>query len=592
MIKSILISLVFFFCSSTVFAGTYYISPTGSNSANGLSEGAAWQTFVYAMVKLVAGDTLILLDGTYTEQLNVTVSGTSGSPVTFAAKNRGLAVIQPATDGSAIRVYSSPTSIKSYIAFDGFTARGKGEYPAIILDSQDNSTEAQMTHHITIRNSSAFGSGYSTEVHTWSIGRTRDSLVEDSWAYGLGRKSLQLYGCLRITVRRVVVRYDYWLGNKPNDPRVGFAAYNSKDGLYENIIVLDMAPDPAGVTSASKAGFAIEGNVTSTVLILGASGNGFYGILSLDNYGNGVYSSGISGGENNNNTIKDFIAWNNTSNELQLQTQSSYNTISYGTMGKSRLSGGIAFYNSSVTNNTISNSFITLNLLFGTNTGAGGANNTLINNSITNNGSGSTVEASYAPTLNYLVQPIMVTGHERGGTMVNRYVDGVLTSTPLWPWPNESLIRSQMCNSADLVTSHRVDANGTGWVPAWCASGKTLTDYVWGYLGNTVPPFNLIATPTSDTTVNLTWSPNTANANITGYKVYVGTSPGTFNFAGYAGGKNVGLATSETISGMTYGTLYYVTVTAVDSIKGVSGYLYETPVRTIPKPPTELTVVR
>ncbi|MDO8971017.1 MAG: hypothetical protein Q7U74_10045, partial [Saprospiraceae bacterium] len=192
------------------------------------------------MGKLVAGDTLILLDGTYTEQLNVTVSGANGNPITFAAKNRGLAVIQPATAGSAIQVSSSPTNVKSYITFDGLTARGNGEYPAINLDSRDNSTEAQMTHHITVKNCSAFGSGYSTEVHTWSIGRTRDSLVEDSWAYGLGRKSMQLYGCLRITVRRVVVRYDYWLGDKPNDPRIGFAVYNSKDGLYENIIVLDV----------------------------------------------------------------------------------------------------------------------------------------------------------------------------------------------------------------------------------------------------------------------------------------------------------------------------------------------------------------
>ncbi|MDO8971016.1 MAG: hypothetical protein Q7U74_10040, partial [Saprospiraceae bacterium] len=102
-------------------------------------------------------------------------------------------------------------------------------------------------------------------------------------------------------------------------------------------------------------------------------------------------------------------------------------------------------------------------------------------------------EASYAPTLNYLVKPTMVAGHERGGTMVNRYVDGVLTTTPLWPWPNEDLIRSQMCNSADLVTAHRVASNGRGWEPAWCASGKALTKYVWEYLGKSIPS-NMYAT--------------------------------------------------------------------------------------------------
>ena len=63
--------------------------------------------------------------------------------------------------------------------------------------------------------------------------RVRDSLFEDVWAYGFGRKAVQIYGSIRINVRRMIARYDFWDGAeyKPNDPRIGFAIYNSRDGI-------------------------------------------------------------------------------------------------------------------------------------------------------------------------------------------------------------------------------------------------------------------------------------------------------------------------------------------------------------------------
>jgi hypothetical protein len=106
----------------------------------------------------------------------------------------------------------------------------------------------------------------------------------------------------------------------------------------------------------------------------------------------------------------------------------------------------------------------------------------------------------------------------------------------------------------------------------FCAPGQTLTNYIWGSLGNIVPPFNLKGVPASNTAITLTWSANTANPGITGYKIYVGTSPGNYN----VGVNNVGLVTTTTISGLNSSTVYYVTVTAVDSNTSTeSGYSYE-----------------
>src|SRR5262245_6876764 len=50
-------------------ANTYYISPNtslASDSNPGTSTSAPWATFAFAIPRLFAGDTLILLDGTYT----------------------------------------------------------------------------------------------------------------------------------------------------------------------------------------------------------------------------------------------------------------------------------------------------------------------------------------------------------------------------------------------------------------------------------------------------------------------------------------------------------------------------------------------
>ena len=74
-------------------------------------------------------------------------------------------------------------------------------------------------------------------------------------------------------------------------------------------------------------------------------------------------------------------------------------------------------------------------------------------------------------------------GANYGATVVNRYgADGTrwgeagyntLTSTPLWPMPNQATIKAQLCN---------------GVTRGWCGTNSTLTQYVWGLLGNGLPP--------------------------------------------------------------------------------------------------------
>lgn len=477
------------FTTKISMAANYYISPNGVDENNGLSENFPINTFVKAYTLLTPGDNLILLDGTYHQQLNPPLSGSIGAPITFKAKNKGRAIIEMSSDGSAISVYSSTSYTRSYLVFDGLIARGHGEYPAININSADNVTEEQMTNNITVKNTGAFGSVNLTNGMVISLGNNlRDSLFEDIWAYGFGRKALQIFGSFNITVRRAVIRYDYWDGSsyKPNDPRTSFSGYNTMDSIFENIIAIDSAPTPPN-RSADRAAFTASGNLTPAI-VSGSARNKYLGLLSLNNYGNGIEVNGGSGGPNTDLFFKNLIFWDTQYYGVNIQGNDQGSIFSNITTGSSGASGFRInpSPNYPITNESILNCFSTGNNGYGFYYPETSVdefmNNTAISNSI-----GSSIEPMYAPTMTYLVNPQTVQGHERGAKILNRYIDGVLTNDSLWPWPNEDLIKQHMCNVNDLATVGRISENGEGWAPQWCQSGKTLTRYIWEYLGNPCP---------------------------------------------------------------------------------------------------------
>ena len=476
------------FTVSVTTAGFYFVAPSGDDTTGQGTIDAPWRTFSKSYTVLHTGDTVILLDGTYNEQLSPTVSGQAGAPITFRSKNSGKAIIQMTSPGAAIRVYSDTTHTRGYLTFDGLIARGNGENPAIQISSGDNVTEEQMTNNIIVRNTGAFGSANLNNVVVFSLGNNlRDSLCEDVWAYGFGRKALQVFGCMRVTVRRAVLRYDYWDGSgyKPNDPRVTFSGYNTIDSVFENIIALDSAPTPPG-RSADRAAFVSSGNETPAI-ITGSARNKYLGLLALNNFGNGLEVNGGSGDSTHDNVFKDMILWESKSYGSNIQSNDKQSTFSNMTIGYSGLTGfRINQYPQyPIVDERITYSFSTHNL-YGFSYSSASVS-LFNNNSATFNANGGSVEPQYAPTMEYLVRPLQVSGHERGGTMYYRYVDGALTDVPLWPWPNEDLIKQCMCDPDDLSAVGRVASNGAGWEPKWSQTGKTLTQYVWEYLGNTIP---------------------------------------------------------------------------------------------------------
>ena len=72
----------------------------------------------------------------------------------------------------------------------------------------------------------------------------------------------------------------------------------------------------------------------------------------------------------------------------------------------------------------------------------------------------------------------------------------------------------------------------------------------------------------------LAWNAPSTGATPSGYRVYYGTAPGTYQQPA-GSGINVGKNTSYTVTGLSYGTRYYFAVTAFDSSGNESLYSNE-----------------
>src|SRR3990172_8865105 len=87
----------------------------------------------------------------------------------------------------------------------------------------------------------------------------------------------------------------------------------------------------------------------------------------------------------------------------------------------------------------------------------------------------------------------------------------------------------------------------------------------------------------SATVSTLAWDPN-PEPDVAGYKVHVGTSPGT-----YTQTIDVGHVTTFTVPGLLAGETYYFALTAYDIFANESGLSGQVST-TIPKPPEPTTV--
>jgi len=492
----IIVFVMFLIFVSISFAATYYISPSGSNSASGTVEAQPWRSFSYAFGRMSAGDELILLDGTYSEAAATGYinwndgsapnsaqppSGTGLSSSTVVrAKNPGSVLVDGAGRDGLLLGRSSRKD--SYIKIRGIRFEGGGQL--------------YNTSYITIKEC-GFHSEQQSGSSVFGIG-TNDhnngniyNLIEDCWVWGKERVIAINYRSSYNVWRRVVIRGD-GCGSASctgsGNPNVGFTVYGSSNNSIQNLIVVDRIL--GGGTN--YADFATAEPTRENLL----GPNEWLGCLSLHSEDGGFYFEGQNISDYTH-TLRNIVAWDSGRANVNIGTALNL-TLENVTAGISGAGLDGIRVAPTVTGGTLRN-IISYNAgRYGVNSsvqpsysdvyGAGTSYNQsscstgcLTTNPL-NDGTpqsikypvrieeGSPLKGSGAFGADYganIVKMYGINGSRYGETEYN-----TLTNTNLWPYPNEDRVKTDMSSSSSR---------------GFCAGDQTLTKYVWEYLGNSIP---------------------------------------------------------------------------------------------------------
>ena len=177
---------------------TYYVSPTGNdNSSAATSPTTPWRTINYAVTQLSAGDTLRLMDGTFTltSPIRINENGTSGSRITIEANSGATPIIDGGwRDDGTLPNYTTGLisgSVPSFAQHDAMVVIG-GDYitvNGIVLRGSPAFSMAITGANVDITNCVIYG-GFSGGL---KIFETTNILVEDTEIFYTSLRELPRY---------------------------------------------------------------------------------------------------------------------------------------------------------------------------------------------------------------------------------------------------------------------------------------------------------------------------------------------------------------------------------------------------------------
>lgn len=489
--------------SVPVFADTHYVRKTGSGSA--CTQASPCLTIAAGIAAMSGGDTLVVGDGTYTnDPVDGPPSGTSGARTVVQSENIGGAIIQMTNNEKAINVGGN------YIDIIGFHAIGNrlGTSDGVVWNTGNYNRYMRLAVEGGVQsgNYSAFVLGTGSQ----------NNLVEECWTWGTSRYMFLVYNegsgaeTINNIFRRNVARHDYSINDE--DQEACFTNYDSTNTLFQNNICID-----AVSTTYMYGGFWDENNASRD-----KSGR-MYGniVLNIDGA-----SAGMHDKPSGTRVLEDNIIWASdggygTADYLGSGSYPATVTLNRMTIGAltgdytaswSIAQGVGAKWGVSTRVPTITNSIITGAPDYGIaewftndyialyNNGAnyggtehtptGGANNITNINPLTNC-------LKYLPRIETANCSLKTAGsnggqigatvlykHGTSGTLYGETGYDTLTSDPLWPFPNEALIKADFASySGPGPTGARGFATGT----SMDGSAQSLTKYIWEYLGNQIP---------------------------------------------------------------------------------------------------------
>lgn len=527
--------------ATSAFGTTRYMSPSGSDAtscANSANIGTPKKSFSSALPCMGAGDTLELLDtgaittysvaaGTGIIDCAGSADALSGCPVNGSAGN--FVTIQAHTCNGYVQIVSVDTTYTSTNLRLSTLSAASSYIHLNCLWFEKGQNQIVRGDHIWISNT-GFHSSTNSVSPVFGIGSTTtgvdNSLFEDMWVWGQERVMTLNYRSDSNVWRRILISQGGCNGdgtssacNSGGNAMVGDTTYNSAHVSKQNLLSLDSTRGTNGIAGAADFQTAFHTNFARD-----CGANEWLGSLSI----NGKLNLALMEADNPSGCSTEYTPfW--TVKEMGLFTNN--NSGQYGF--SANLGGGIGpsanqYYD--FENITAYRGAGTSVDIFGINSSFGSqASSTLINiNSYgvgrygisspkqadcvnTNGATGNynlttpTNRTQTTPVGTLLYAPQFPTGSfldaacgKKGadiqfeyGTTGTFYGDAgynTLTANPLWPWPNESIIRTQMVAS--------------GFSSDFITSGKTITGYVWDYMGTTAAPSCAITTPANGATVS------------------------------------------------------------------------------------------
>jgi len=411
-------------------ANSYYISPNGDDGGS-CSAVAPCKTFEKAVSMLAAGDELVLKDGYYSLSENGTLSLEddnynpiplsgqmpsgidAGNPTIVRAENPG----QVSIEGN-LRLGLKGGKVQHIIVY-GLTFHASGS-----IYNGD---------YLTIKDS-GFEGGFNIGTNDHDEGNSYN-LVEDVWIWGENVRNMGInYRSHHNTWRRVLIRGDGcddpWCGEKADNFSPGISIYNSHHTVLENVIVIDRVL--GANTLGGYADFITAQHDSSNPPqpegeLLGR--NSWLGCMSINSEDPAmVFEADSVETGTTTATIKEFVTLNSGNGIFLDPAHRPFDGISVFDVNN------LYVYPK---NGTIDSFSIGCDVVQAGDPGC----------------AVHIIGVTYAG---------LYTGNMSGNIPQNRYD----TSTPLWPWPNEERIKTEMCQSASR---------------GFCGFAGTISQYVMSY---------------------------------------------------------------------------------------------------------------
>ncbi len=210
--------------STATHATTWYVSNSGSNSNNGLSPGTAFETIQFAEDQAVAGDSILVANGSYAG-FYVDITGTAVDPIVFLANGNAVFITSPTTTTDGINVEGVEGATVDYIEINGF----------IVNDMPRNGIRLVWANNCIIRNCSC-DNNFERGILT---GFTDDVLIE----YNVCSNSIDEHGIyVSNSSDRSILRYNTCHHNNGGGIQINADASLGGDGIatdpeiYGNIL--------------------------------------------------------------------------------------------------------------------------------------------------------------------------------------------------------------------------------------------------------------------------------------------------------------------------------------------------------------------